>query len=90
MQEIEKVVWEFPLFKTYEEKEKFFKVLGLLVSHQITFEKAAEFLKLDAEKLAFLLDLLGVEYSFLDEEEAKLEKEAVKRLLEELGSEGNL
>ena len=90
MQEIEKVVWEFPLFKTYEEKEKFFKVLGLLVSHQITFEKAAELLKLDREKLAFLLDLLGVEYSFLDEEEAKLEKEAVKRLLEELGSEGNL
>ena len=87
MQEIEKVVWGFPLFKTYEEKERFFKVLGLLVSHQITFEKAAELLKLDREKLAFLLDLLEIDYSFLDEEEANLEKEAVKKLLEELKSE---
>ncbi len=90
MQEIEKVVWGFPLFKTYEEKERFFKVLGLLVSHQITFEKAAELLKLDREKLAFLLDLLEIDYSFLDEEEANLEKEAVKKLLEELKSEDSL
>lgn len=90
MQEIEKVVWEFPLFKSYEEKERFFKVLGLLVSHQITFEKAAELLKLDTEKLTFLLDLLEIDYSFLDEEETNLEKKAVKKLLEELKSEDNL
>ncbi|MFA4640526.1 hypothetical protein [Pyrococcus kukulkanii] len=63
-------------------QKEVYQVLNLLVSHQITFEKAAEFLKLDAEKLAHLLDLLGAGYLFLDEEEAKLEKEAVKRLLE--------
>lgn len=90
MQEVERVVWGFPLFKTYEEKERFFKVLGLLVSHQITFEKAAELLKLDREKLAFLLDLLEVEYSFLDEEEADLERKAVKKLMGELKSEDSL
>ena len=90
MQEIEKVVWGFPLFKTYEEKERFFKVLGLLVSHQITFEKAAELLKLDREKLAFLLDLLEIDYSFLDEEEDNLERRAVKKILEELKSEDSL
>ncbi|HHH99915.1 MAG TPA: hypothetical protein ENL40_00290, partial [Thermococcus litoralis] len=61
-----------------------------LVSHQITFEKAAELLKLDREKLAFLLDLLEIDYSFLDEEEANLERRAVKKLLEELKREDSL
>jgi DNA-binding ferritin-like protein (Dps family) len=82
--EIDKLVWEFPLFDTYEKREKFLKVLGLLISHQITLKKASELLGLDVEKLIFLLDILGVDYSFLNREEAKLEKEAVKKLLEEL------
>ena len=84
MGEIEKILWNFPLFKTYGEKERFFKVLGLLVSHQITLEKAAELLELDVEKLVFILDLLEIDYSFLDDEETRLEKEAVEKLLEEL------
>ncbi len=88
MEEIDKLVWNFPLFKSYREKEKFFKVIGLLVSHQISFEKAAELLDMRIEELSFLLDKLGVEYSFLDKEEVEKEKDAVKRLLEELKREG--
>ena len=88
MEEIDKLVWNFPLFKSYREKEKFFKVIGLLVSHQISFEKAAELLNMRIEELSFLLDKLGVEYSFLDKEEVEKEKDAVKRLLEELKREG--
>jgi len=65
------------------EKERFFKVLGLLVSHQITLEKVAELLELDVEKLVFLLNLLEINYSFLDKEETRLEKEAVEKLLEQ-------
>ena len=82
MGEIEKILWNFPLFRRME-KERFFKALGLLVSHQITLEKAAELLELDVEKLIFILDLLEIEYSFLDKEETRLEKEAVEKLLEE-------
>jgi len=44
----------------------------------------AELLKLDVEKLMFLLDLLEIDYSFLDEKETRLEKEAVEKLLDEL------
>ena len=90
MNEIDKLVWEFPLFDTYEKREKFLKVLGLLTSHQITLKKASELLELDVEKLTFLLDILGVDYSFLNREEAKLEKEAVKKLLKELKDESGL
>ncbi len=90
MEEVDRLVFNFPLFKDYQEKERFLKVVGLLVSHQITFEKAAELLNMRLEELAFLLDKLGVEYSLLDEEEARLEREEADKLMGELKREGRL
>ncbi|WP_297523467.1 hypothetical protein [Thermococcus sp.] len=84
MEEVNRLVFNFPLFKDYEDKERFFKVIGLLVSHQITFEKAAELLDMKLEELSLLLDTLGVEYSLLDGEEARLEREETDKLMEEL------
>ena len=40
------VIEKFPLFEKYEEKEKFFTVLGLLLTRQITLAKAAELLEM--------------------------------------------
>ncbi|NJF24318.1 hypothetical protein [Thermococcus sp. Bubb.Bath] len=85
MEEIDRIVFSFPLFKDYHEKERFLKVVGLLVSHQITFEKAAQLLGLKLEELSFLLDKLGIEYSFLDEEETELEIREMKKARGELG-----
>ena len=90
MEEVDRLVFNFPLFKDYREKERFLKVVGLLVSHQITFEKAAELLDMRLEELAFLLDKRGVEYSLLDEEEARLEREEADKLMGELKREGRL
>ena len=84
MEEVDRLVFNFPLFKDYREKERFLKVVGLLVSYQITFEKAAELLDMRLEELAFLLDKIGVEYSLLDEEEARLEMEEADKLMGEL------
>ncbi len=84
MEEVDRLVFNFPLFKDYREKERFLKVVGLLVSHQITFEKAAELLDMRLEELAFLLDKIGVEYSLLDDEEARLEREEADKLMGEL------
>ena len=90
MEEVDRLVSNFPLFKDYREKERFLKVVGLLVSHQITFEKAAELLGMRLEELAFLLDKLGIEYSLLDEEEARLERGEADKLMGELKREGRL
>ncbi len=90
MEELDRLVFEFPLFKDYEEKERFFKVVGLLVSHQITFEKAAELLGMRLEELSFLIDKLGIEYSLIDEDEAKLELSELKKIREELKREDRL
>ena len=90
MEEVDRLVFNFPLFKDYREKERFLKVIGLLVSHQVTFEKAAELLNMKLDELAFLLDKLGVEYSLLDSEEAELERNEAKRIMEELKREGRV
>jgi predicted HTH domain antitoxin len=82
---IREAVTDFPLFRGYEEKERFFLVLGLLLSRQISFARAAELAGLSREELSFLLDKLSIEYNFLTEEDIKSERESVERLLEELG-----
>jgi predicted HTH domain antitoxin len=88
MEEVDRIVFSFPLFKDYREKERFLKVVGLLVSHQVTFEKAAQLLGMKIEELSFLLGKLGVEYSLLDEEEAELEIGEIENMREELGVSG--
>lgn len=82
---IREAVTDFPLFSRYEEKERFFLVLGLLLSRQISFARAAELAGLSREELSLLLDKLGIEYDFLTEEDIKNEKESADRLLEGLG-----
>ena len=68
------VIEKFPLFEKYEEKEKFFTVLGLLFTRQITLAKAAELLEMTRDDFSRVLKLMGLEYSYLSEEEIELEK----------------
>jgi predicted HTH domain antitoxin len=68
------VIEKFPLFEKYEEKEKFFTVLGLLFTRQITLAKAAELLEMTRGDFSRVLKLMGLEYSYLSEEEIELEK----------------
>lgn len=82
---IREAVTYFPLFWGYEEKERFFLVLVLPLSRQISFARAAVLAGLSREELSFLLDKLNIEYNFLTEENIKSERESVERLLEELG-----
>ncbi|MGQ4914212.1 MAG: UPF0175 family protein [Candidatus Asgardarchaeia archaeon] len=83
MKEIENVIMEFQLFSKYTEKERFFKVLGLFVAHQISLAKAAELLNMQRDEFISILDKLNVEYSYLDKEEAQKEIATVRRMLEE-------
>ena len=78
------VITDFPLFRGYDEKERFFLVLGLLVSRQISFARAAELTGLSREDFSFLVDKLGIEYDFLTEEDVKEERESAERLVREL------
>jgi predicted HTH domain antitoxin len=74
------VIEKFPLFEKYEEKEKFFTVLGLLFTRQITLAKAAELLEMTRGDFSRVLKLMGLEYSYLSEEEIELEKKISETL----------
>ncbi len=65
----------------YPDKEKLFTILGLLLSGRISLGKAAELLGLRVDDLWILIHKLGIEYSILDEEEAKEELNAYRKVL---------
>ena len=68
------MIEKFPLFESYEKKEKFFTVIGLLFTRQITLAKAAELLDIRREELSEILRLMGLDYSYLTKEEVEHEK----------------
>jgi predicted HTH domain antitoxin len=75
------IIERFPLFESYEKKERFFTVLGLLFTRQVTLAKAAELLGMSREELSGILKLMGLEYSYLTKDEVKREKEASEALM---------
>jgi predicted HTH domain antitoxin len=65
---------QLQMFKEIEQKEQFLFVLGALVAKLISLHKAAEMMKLEPDFLLTLLDLIGIEFSYLSEEDVELEK----------------
>ena len=82
--DISGTIVKFPLFKDYESKEKFFTVLGMLYSRQITLSKASELLDMDRDEFSMILKNMNLEYSYLTEGEAKKELKSAKILIEKL------
>lgn len=64
---IQTIATEVQLFSTPEQKANFLLVIGALVSRLISLKKAAEVLNLDPEAFLVLLELMGIEYSYLTE-----------------------
>ena len=65
---------------SYPDKEKFFTVLGLLLSNRISIGKASELLGLRVDDLLLLMYKLGIKYSILNEEEVEEELNAYRRV----------
>ena len=74
------VIEKFPLFEKYEEKEKFFTVVGMLFTRQITLAKAAEVLEMARDDFSRVLKLMSLEHSYLSEEEIEREKKISETL----------
>ena len=63
-----------PIFVEPEQKEKFLFVLGALTTRLISLRKGAEIMGIDFEELLQILDLLGIEFSYLASEDIEQEK----------------
>ena len=63
-----------PYFKNSEKSEKFVKTVGALVLKIISLRKASEILDIEEKTLLELFDLIGFEYSLLEEKDVILER----------------
>lgn len=68
------VAAQIHLFNGIEQKETFLFVLGALLSRVISLKKAAEIMEIEPDVFLELLNLMGLEFSYLTLEDVALEK----------------
>lgn len=71
---LQNIATEIQLFNTLEQKENFLIVLGALTARLISLKKASEVLNLEPEAFLQILDLMGIEFSYLTEDDIATEK----------------
>ncbi len=69
------VAAEVQLFNEIEQKETFLFVLGALFSQVISLKKAAEIMEMKPNVFLELLDIMGLEFSYLTPQDITLEKD---------------
>jgi predicted HTH domain antitoxin len=69
-----KIAAEVQLFENIEQKENFLFLIGALLARVISLRKAAEILQLEPTELLKLLDLMGIQFSYLSDEDVALER----------------
>jgi predicted HTH domain antitoxin len=65
---------EVQLFQTLDQKENFLFLIGALLARVISLKKASEIMQLEPSQFLQILDLMGIEFSYLSEEDIDLEK----------------
>ena len=68
------VASEIQVFNDIEQKETFLFVLGALFSRVISLKKAAEIMEIELDVFIELLDLMGLDFSYLTPQDVVLEK----------------
>jgi len=65
---------EVQLFQTLDQKEDFLFLIGALLARVISLKKASEIMQLEPSEFLRILDLMGIEFSYLSEEDIEIEK----------------
>ncbi len=65
---------ELQIFQTVEKKENFIFLVGALLAKVISIQKAAEVMEIETEMFLQILDLMGIEFSYLSENDIAIEK----------------
>lgn len=62
------------IFQNIEQKERFIFVVGALVSRVISLQKAAEIMEMEVEVFLQLLEITGIEFSYLTNDDIAQER----------------
>ncbi|MEH2360352.1 hypothetical protein [Nostoc sp.] len=68
------VALEIQLFNNIEQKETFLFVIGALFSRAISLKKAAEIMEIEPDTFIEILDLMGLEFSYLTPQDISIER----------------
>ncbi|MEH1912587.1 MAG: hypothetical protein V7L05_33270 [Nostoc sp.] len=68
------VALEIQLFNNIEQKETFLFVIGALFSRVISLKKAAEIMEIEPDTFIEILDLMGLEFSYLTPQDISIER----------------
>ncbi|RKX99968.1 hypothetical protein DRP77_12370 [Candidatus Poribacteria bacterium] len=71
---LREIASELPVLKSTEEREKLLGVIGALVLRKISLKKASEIMGMSCGEFSDLLEKLGVEYSYLEEDDVEIER----------------
>ncbi len=72
---IDEIASNLPVFEKKEQKQLFLFVLGGLASRLISLKKVAETMELAPDTLLTTLDLLGIDFSYLENLDIEIEKQ---------------
>ncbi|MDD1474602.1 UPF0175 family protein [Dolichospermum sp. ST_sed4] len=70
----QEIASQVQLFQSLEQKETFIFIIGALTSRLISLHKAAEIMEMDTEVFLKILELMGIDFSYLTVEDIALEK----------------
>jgi hypothetical protein len=70
---LQEIAAALPILNEPEQKERFLFVLGALTARIISLRKAAEVINLNEDALLQTLDLLGIDFFYLSQEDIEQE-----------------
>ena len=71
---LQEIAANVPIFPDVEQKERFLFIVGAIIARVISLKKAAEVMELEVEVLLQLLEITGIDFSYLTNEDIALEK----------------
>lgn len=72
--ELQDVANELPFLKSAKDKEKMLSVVGALALRRISLDKAADIMKMQRDAFLTLLDMIGLDFSYLAHDDVEMEK----------------
>ncbi len=71
---LKNIASEIQIFPNIEQKENFLFILGALFARVVSLRKAAKIMDMEPEIFLKILDIMGLEFSYLDEEDVATER----------------
>lgn len=68
------IALEIPIFQKIDQKETFVFLIGALFARLISLRKASEMMDMEPEMFLKLLEIMGLDFSYLTEDDVAIEK----------------